>query len=78
MFETVVPEIANRRSRRVFYETLPVSLAVHAVAVAGILLSSIWDVAFPSHSPHITLAYSLTRLPDPLPHPRPPPGPRRW
>ncbi|MEK6372031.1 MAG: energy transducer TonB [Acidobacteriota bacterium] len=74
MFETVVPETVARPSRRLFYETLPVSLAVHAVAVGGILLSSIWDVAFPSQSPRITLGYSLTRLPDPPPPPPPPPA----
>jgi periplasmic protein TonB len=74
MFETVVPEIVARRSRRVFYETLPVSLAVHAVAVVGILTASAWEVAFPIESPRMTLAYSLTRIPDPPPPPPPPPA----
>jgi len=74
MFETVVPETVSRRSRRIFYETLPVSLAVHAVAIGGILMSSVWDVAFPSQSPRITLAYSLMRIPDPPPPPPPPPA----
>ena len=74
MFETVVPETVARPSRRIFYESLPVSLAVHAVAVAGILVSSVWDVAFPSQSPRITVAYSLTRIPDPPPPPPPPPA----
>ena len=74
MFETVVPETAVRRSRRVFYETLPVSLAVHAMAVGGVLVSSVWNVAFPSQSPRVILAYSLTRIPDPPPPPTPPPA----
>jgi protein TonB len=76
MFESVVPEIASRRSRRVFYETLPLSLAAHAVAITGILVSNVWEVAFPSQSPRITLAYSLTRIPDPPPPPLPPPAAR--
>lgn len=72
MFETVVPETVARRSKKVFYETLPISIAVHALAVAGALLSTVWEVAFPDHSPHLTAAYSLTALPDPPPPPPPP------
>lgn len=72
MFETVVPETHVKRSRRIFYETLPVSIAVHALAVAGILLNMVWNVAFPDHSPNLTAAYSLTALPDPPPPPPPP------
>jgi TonB family protein len=74
MFESVVPEVAIRRSRRLLYNTLPVSLTVHAAAIAGILVSSVWNVAFPELSPKMTIAYSLTRLPDPPPPPPPPPA----
>src|SRR5262245_3654167 len=74
MFESVVPETVVRRSRRILYETLPVSLTVHAAAIAGALLSSVWTVAFPDQSPRMILAYSLTRLPDPPPPPPPPPA----
>ncbi|HYU26144.1 MAG TPA: hypothetical protein VEO74_13135, partial [Thermoanaerobaculia bacterium] len=72
MFETVVPETFAKRSKKVFYETLPVSLALHALAIAGVLLGAIWNVAFPDHSPHLIAAYSLTALPDPPPPPPPP------
>jgi protein TonB len=72
MFETVVPETYVKRSKKVFYETLPVSLAAHGLAVAGVLLGTIWNVAFPDHSPHIIAAYSLTAIPDPPPPPPPP------
>jgi periplasmic protein TonB len=72
MFETVVPETFAKRSKKVFYETLPVSLAAHALAVAGVLLGALWNVAFPDHSPHLIAAYSLTALPDPPPPPPPP------
>ena len=73
MFESVVPEIVARPSRRIFYETLPISLVVHAAAIVGVGISSVWNVAFPVESPRMTLAYSLTRLPDPPPPPPPPP-----
>ena len=73
MFESVVPEVVARRSRRVLYNSLPVSLVVHAAAIAGVLVSSVWNVVFPELSPRMTVAYSLTRLPDPPPPPQPPP-----
>src|ERR1043166_615213 len=72
MFETVVPETVGKRSKKVFYETLPVSLAGHVVAVAGVLLSTVWQVGFPDHSPHLSMAYSLTSVPEPPPPPPPP------
>ena len=72
MFETVVPETFAKRSRRIFYETLPVSIAAHALVIASVLLGAIWNVAFPDHSPHLIAAYSLTALPDPPPSPPPP------
>jgi periplasmic protein TonB len=74
MFESVVPEIIARPSRRILYETLPVSIVVHAAAIAGVLVSSIWNVALPEQSPKMMVAYSLTRLPDPPPPPPPPPA----
>src|SRR5436190_17533597 len=74
MFESVVPEVVVRRSRRILYNTLPVSLVVHAAAIAGVGISSIWNVAFPELSPRMTIAYSLTRIPDPPPPPPPPPA----
>jgi len=74
MFETVVPETFIKRSKKVFYETLPVSIAAHAIAITGVLLGAIWNVGFPDHSPHLVAAYSLTALPDPPPPPPPPPA----
>lgn len=82
MFETVVPETVTRRSRRLLYETLPLSLALHAVAVGAGLAAAVWTVAFPQHSPRVTRAYALTRVPDPppppqLPQPRLKPAPQQ-
>ncbi len=74
MFETVVPETFHRRSRRVFYETLPVSIALHAIAIAGFAAVTLWTVVFPSQSPRMTVPYNLTSLPEPPPPP--PPLPR--
>jgi protein TonB len=72
MFETVVPETFAKRSKKVFYETLPVSVAAHALAIAGVLMGTVWNVVFPDHSPHVIAAYSLTAIPDPPPPPPPP------
>ena len=71
MFETVAPEAFVPRTRRVFYETLPVSIAVHVVAVGSVLASMIWNIALPTQSPKVSVAYSLTQVPDPPPPPQP-------
>lgn len=73
VFETVAPDAFRARSRRVFYETLPVSVVVHAVVIAAYLTSSIWNVKFPAQSPKLMATYSLTSLPEPPPSPPPPP-----
>jgi TonB family protein len=65
MFETVAPEV---RSKRVAYETLPISIALHAGAIACGAILAIWSLAFPTHSPKVTRAYVLvTSLDPPLP-----------
>jgi len=73
MFETVVPETFQVRSRKLLYETLPFSIVLHAVAFAIAIVAAAWNVAFPTHTPYLTSAYSLTKLPDPPPPPPPPP-----
>jgi protein TonB len=72
MFETVVPETFAPRSRRVFYETLPISIAVHVVGIGAALASMLWNVVLPTQSPKMVVAYSLTEVPDPPPPPPPP------
>jgi TonB family protein len=76
MFETVVPETVKRRSRKVFYETLPVSIALHAIVIAAALIGAVWNVVFPTQSPRVIRAYSLTSIPEPPPPPPPPPPPQ--
>src|SRR5258707_15699594 len=75
MFETVVPEVVHRRSRRVLYETLPVSLALHAIVVTACVAGALWNVVFPNQSPKMIRAYSLVAIPRPPPPPTPPPPP---
>ena len=72
MFETVAPESFVPRSRKAMYESLPVSIAVHAAAAAAILVASTWQVAFPTHSPRMLAMYNLEELPTPPPPPPPP------
>jgi len=73
MFETVAPETFRPRNRRVFYETLPLSLAVHVIGIGAAFASMIWNVVLPTQSPKMIVAYSLTQVPDPPP---PPPRPK--
>src|SRR5207302_10192178 len=75
MFETVAPETFQARSRRVAYEALPLSIALHAIAIGVAVVVAVWNVVFPAQSPRLVLAYSLGTIPDPLPPPpRPPAG----
>src|SRR3954447_11193226 len=74
MFETVAPEAFVPRTRRVFYETLPVSIAVHLAVAAAAVANMIWNVVLPTQSPKMIVAYNLTQVPDPPP---PPPPPRK-
>jgi len=71
MFETVVPETVAPRSRKLFYETLPLSLALHAVAVGVVVIAGVWDVAFPTNSPKFYAAYQIIATPPPPPPPPP-------
>ena len=81
MFETVVPETFEVRSKRVLYETLPLSIAVHVLALGAFGLTALWNIAFPTDSPRVVRAYSLVTIPDPPPPPPPPraqqPAPKR-
>jgi protein TonB len=70
MFETVAPEAFQARSRFVLYETLPLSIAVHGLAIGALVIGAFWNVAFPTESPRLVRAYSLVTIPDPPPPPR--------
>ena len=72
MFETVAPETFESRSKRVLYETLPVSIALHAIGIAAAIVIAVWNVVFPTQSPRIIRAYSLVTIPEPPPPPAAP------
>jgi protein TonB len=74
MFETVVPETFHARSRKVFYETLPLSLALHALAIGAAVAVASWNIVFPLNSPKLTSVYSLATIPEPPPPPPLPPA----
>lgn len=71
MFETVAT--TRSRSRRLFIETLPVSIGLHAFAIAAFAGTTLWKVEFPPQYPRFVVSYSLTEIPEPPPPPPPPP-----
>ncbi len=72
MFESVAPETFVPRSRKVFYESLPMSIAAHVVVAVTLIVAGTWEVTFPSDSPRLHLSYSIEMEPTPPP---PPPAP---
>ena len=75
MFETSRPQISTR-GRLLFYETLPVSIAFHAIVVAAAIVINVWRVEFPHQPPKLYMAFHLAEA-TPPPPPPPPPPPRR-
>lgn len=73
MFETVAPETFAPRSRKVLYETLPVSVGLHVAAVLGYIVATSWNVEFPLHTPPLIATYAVG-MPAPPPPPPPPPA----
>jgi protein TonB len=72
MFESVAPETFAPASRKLFYESLPLSIAAHAMIAAAFVVAATWEVAFPQNSPHMSTMYTLASEPTPPP---PPPAP---
>jgi protein TonB len=77
MFETVAPETFFPRSRKVFYESLPLSILVHAVVIGAFMGVGLWKVTFPDQTPKMITLYTLAAEPTPPPPPPPPAAPRR-
>lgn len=69
MFETVAPEVSG--SRRA-YESLPVSVAAHVIAVAAFIVVPQWRLVFPDQPPQLVRSYSLEQVPEPPPPPAAP------
>jgi periplasmic protein TonB len=71
MFENVARDGPVTGSRRLLYETLPLSLAIHASLIIALIAST--HVSFPQHPPKITMSYLLIDGGAGAPPP-PPPG----
>lgn len=69
MFETVSPDAFVKRQRWVFYESLPLSIAVHTIAVGIVFAVAIAHLSFPIEPPRVITAYSLAEPPPPPPPP---------
>jgi TonB family protein len=72
MFESVAPESFAPRNRKLFYESLPMSIGAHALIGAVLVVGGIWEVTFPLESPRLHMVYSIAMEPTPPP---PPPAP---
>jgi periplasmic protein TonB len=75
MFESVAPDAFTKRSHRIFYQTLPVSVTAHALVAAFLVGQMVWRVEFPTQSPALVRSYVLVEAPPPPPPPPPPPAP---
>jgi protein TonB len=75
MFESVAPETFTHPSRKLFYESLPLSIAAHVMIAAAFVVAATWEVAFPKDAPRMALMYSLEM--EPTPPPPPPAAPPR-
>ncbi|HEX7190846.1 MAG TPA: energy transducer TonB [Thermoanaerobaculia bacterium] len=76
MFETVAPDAFARRDRHVFYESLPVSIGLHAVAIGAAVVVIASHITLPIQPPRIIVGYIASELGEPVPPP-PPPAPAK-
>lgn len=51
MFETVAIESKPHPIRKGRMATLPVSVALHALAISGVIVSNVWTVSLPTNAP---------------------------
>ncbi|HEX3110431.1 MAG TPA: TonB family protein [Thermoanaerobaculia bacterium] len=72
MFETVAPDAFARRDRHILYESLPVSIALHAAAFIAVAVVIVSHVTLPVQPPKILVGYLASELGDPVPPPLPP------
>ena len=59
MFETTVVESRKQKVGIQKYLTLPVSLGLHVVVIAGMIFGAVWNVEFPENSPAQVAQYSV-------------------
>jgi len=65
MFESTVVESRKQKFGIQKYLTLPVSIALHVIVVAGVVFGTVWNVSFPSNSPAQVAQYSVAAAPPP-------------
>src|SRR5256885_13286286 len=65
MFETTVVESKKHKVGIQRFMTLPVSIALHAIVIAAVVIGAIWNVSFPTHSPAQVAQYSMAAAPPP-------------
>ncbi|MEO6258989.1 MAG: TonB family protein [Thermoanaerobaculia bacterium] len=73
MFESSVIESKKQKIGIQKYMTLPVSIGLHVVVIAAVIVGTIWNVDFPDNSPAQVAQYSVAAAPPPPPPPPPPP-----
>jgi len=76
MFETVAPDAFGRRDRHILYETLPLSIGLHAAAVIAVAVAIASHVTLPLQPPKVLVGYLASELSEPVPPP-PPPAPAK-
>jgi protein TonB len=76
MFETVAPDAFARRDRHIFYESLPVSVGLHAAALIAVAVVIASHVTLPLQPPKVLVGYLASELGEPVPPP-PPPAPAK-
>jgi TonB family protein len=69
MFESVAPETFVPRSRKLLYESLPMSIAAHVAVGLAIIVAGTWEVTFPHDSPRMNMMYTVEMEPTPPPAP---------
>src|SRR5207248_11581756 len=73
MFESVAPEAFVRRSHRIFYQTLPVSVTAHVLVAAAFVGHMLWRGGWPVPPPALRRPDNPADAPPPPPPPPPPP-----
>lgn len=74
MFETTVVESRKRRPRSGSLAILPISIGLHAAAIFGAIVTTVWAVEFPTGAPSQLVLYTLATPVPPMPPPPPPPA----
>src|ERR1051325_7586762 len=69
MFETTVVESKKHKVGIQRLLTLPVSIALHVIVIAAVVIGAIWTVDFPTNSPAQVAQYSVAAAPPPPPPP---------